>query len=230
MRDFDYTGRGTLENLEGARNYNGHIFRLIAGYCDRQSRVLDFGAGRGTYARKIGPLVEHMVAVEPDKILRDEIQKISGVSALAELPNGAEGFDLVYLINVLEHIKRDDECLDQLARVLKPGGRLFVYVPASPALFSEFDVAVGHYRRYTARSLRELASGTKLELEKLDFTDPLGWVVALVHKFLRLDPRITRWQVWLFDRAVFPVSRYLGHFTGGLFGKNILMILKKPGI
>lgn len=66
--------------------------------------------------------------------------------------------NLVLLMDVLEHVERDDRFLAELVDVLRPGAQLVVTVPAGPDLWSEHDVSFGHYRRYTLQTLRALLS------------------------------------------------------------------------
>jgi 2-polyprenyl-3-methyl-5-hydroxy-6-metoxy-1,4-benzoquinol methylase len=79
-----------------------------------------------------------------------------------ELPGRLPTYDCVLALDVIEHI--DDDCyvLQQLARLLKPNGRLIISVPALPELFSEFDEVQGHRRRYTAESVRNCVEGAGL--------------------------------------------------------------------
>ena len=76
------------------------------------------------------------------------------------LPDGvdlADGrYDLVAMLDVLEHIPGDLEALTALRPKLAAGGRILVTVPASPWLWSAHDVAHHHHRRYTAASLAEV--------------------------------------------------------------------------
>src|SRR2546423_89000 len=69
------------------------------------------------------------------------------------LPFGDGAFDVVCAFEVLEHIPDDDQALAEIARVLRPGGALVFSVPVNPALYSGFDAACEHVRRYDAPSL-----------------------------------------------------------------------------
>jgi hypothetical protein len=63
---------------------------------------------------------------------------------------------MIAMLDVLEHIRGDQEALAALAPKLAPGGRILVTVPANPWLWSPHDVAHHHQRRYTARTLRDI--------------------------------------------------------------------------
>jgi SAM-dependent methyltransferase len=64
-----------------------------------------------------------------------------------------EAYDTVVCLNVLEHIEDDLAALHNMRSLLKPGGRLLLYVPANPRLYCKIDRGVGHYRRYVLEDL-----------------------------------------------------------------------------
>ena len=72
-----------------------------------------------------------------------------------EVPAGAEHYDVVLALDVIEHIDDDSSVITRLARLTRPGGLVILSVPALPELYSEFDEVQGHRRRYTRDSLRE---------------------------------------------------------------------------
>lgn len=75
-------------------------------------------------------------------------------------------FDLILLFDVLEHISDEDSFLSALLFHLAPGGKVIVNVPAGMWAFSPYDVAAGHVRRYSIRSLRDSATRSNLEVKK----------------------------------------------------------------
>jgi len=84
---------------------------------------------------------------------------------LDQEPSLLNGYDAVFLLDVLEHIDDDLAFLRAALRHLRSGGLVVVNVPASMRFFSDYDRAVGHLRRYTAASLTTLLrqSGTEGE-------------------------------------------------------------------
>ena len=98
------------------------------------------------------------MCVEPDEGLRRDLES-QGFECRADVGQIPEGsVDYVFSLNVMEHIEDDAEMFRAIRRRLRAGGRLYLYVPAFPVLYSSMDRKVGHYRRYRVRGL-----GRKLE-------------------------------------------------------------------
>ena len=76
-------------------------------------------------------------------------------------------YDAVFLLDVIEHIDDDAAFLTAALRHLRPGGLVAVNVPASMLLFSEYDRAAGHVRRYSAGSLAELLRRCGVQVEAI---------------------------------------------------------------
>jgi SAM-dependent methyltransferase len=221
-----YSGIDTLELLESAQNYSNFLVKRILELADEHSEVMDFGAGTGHIARRIAGFVNHLVAVEPDSVLQ-KIASSRGLEVSSFEMLAAERFDVIYSLNVLEHIQNDREAIQALAQKLRTGGVVLLYLPASPFLYSAFDRRIGHFRRYTQRSAVEMFRGSGLQVETIKFHDPLGFVVAAAYRLFSRSGRVGRTSVNLFDRLVFPLSELLEVVTEQHFGKNISIVARK---
>ncbi len=116
----------------------------------------------------------------------------------------------------------------RLASTLVPGGVLAALVPACPALYGPIDRNLGHYRRYTRRSLFELAERTGLSVKKIhyvNFTGFFGWWMNA-----RVRPREiqSERQIEVFDRFVVPISSRLEAIMPPPFGQSLFAVLRKP--
>jgi SAM-dependent methyltransferase len=126
----------------------GNTLRVLRERCRRGSFVgVDFQHDGLAYARERtgSPLVQADICCAPF------------------LP--AIRFNLIGIFDVLEHIDDDRRMLDALRSWTAPGGALLITVPAAPALWSPFDVAACHRRRYTVDTLREklVEAGFRIE-------------------------------------------------------------------
>jgi SAM-dependent methyltransferase len=224
-----YTGVENLEVMREAENYNRYLLELVAHYAAGVTRVIDFGAGSGTFAVPCAAAGLDVMAVEPDDQLRALLhcQGIRTAATLEALPDDA--FEYAYTLNVLEHIPDDVAALRALRAKLLRGGRLFVYVPAFPLLFTSMDAKVRHIRRYTRTTLRAALSAAGFTIEETSYVDSLGFAATLLFKAVdngRGD--INRRMLRLYDRLAFPVSLALDNVTRRWFGKNVLALARNP--
>jgi SAM-dependent methyltransferase len=225
----DYAGISNLEVMEEAVRYNDFLFGLIHSLLRPGDRVLDFGAGTGTFARRLQAAGAAPSCVEPDEQLRARLQA-AGLAAFPDTATvGSASFDVVYSLNVLEHIADDGAALADLRRVLRPGGRLLIYVPAFMLLYSSMDQRIGHLRRYRRGPLRQLALRSGLGVENIRYADSLGFLAALGFRLLgRRDGQLALGAVRFYDRWLFPVSRALDLAVAGVIGKNLVLHAYRP--
>lgn len=131
-------------------------------------RILEVGCGTGSNIAMLQGFGT-VDAVEPDDGARALAEARSGLSIKGGyLPDGVEladgHYDLIVLLDVLEHIPADLPALKALKAKLAPGGRILVTVPAMPWLWSAHDAAHHHQRRYTARALSDVFARAGLKL------------------------------------------------------------------
>jgi len=213
-----------IEVMDEAVRYNRFLIESVAAWSRGAARILDFGAGNGRFCAVLHERGVAVEAVEPDPGLRRRIAE-HGVRAHESLQAvGPESFDGIYSINVIEHIEEDAAVLAAFRKRLRPGGRLFLYVPAFPLLFTSNDVRVGHVRRYKRGPLVRLVRAAGFEVESARYVDSIGFPATLCYRFLGskqgdLDVRAVR----LYDGLVFPVSRLLDRLLGRVLGKNLLL-------
>lgn len=140
-------------------------------------RALDVGcgpAGNSAELRELGWQVTALDYVHDSAVLA----RRRGLDALRadarSLPFRDGEFDLVLSSDAWEHIEEDDRVAAEAFRVLRPGGRLFVMVPAGMDLWSGHDVALGHVRRYERDQLVALVAGAGFRVDEV-----FGWNVLL---------------------------------------------------
>ena len=224
-----YSGRDNLEVMLEARNYNRFLMDLVARYAPETGEALDFGAGIGTFTQAVSLVHD---CIEPDAAARQRLER-DGYRAYADIGElNDEQYDYIYSLNVLEHIEDDGEVVRQLAERLKPGSRLFIYVPAFDHIRTSMDDLVGHHRRYTRGNLIRLLEAADLEVEQAAYTDFLGYFATLVFRWLDLfkkEPsgQINARMLIAYDRLVFPASRVLSVLFSRFVGKNIYAVARK---
>lgn len=196
--------------------------RIIASVLDRHhSRgtgpVIDVGCGAGGLLSTVAQHGDRVIAVEGDVGLAAVAQRRhpSADVRVGHLPAALEGLPAATLItafDVIEHLDDDVGTLRAMAARLQRDGAVCVTVPAVPLLWSEHDVANGHRRRYTARTLRGAMEGAGLTVDHLSYFNVFLFPVVLAARLLsRVRPASTRTD---FDRSAGPLDRLFA----GLFG------------
>ncbi len=210
--------------MKHAQNYNRFLRELVHRHI-HGSKVLDFGAGAGTFAIPLRDAGLSLACVEPDPDLGKTLIT-AGLATYADIDAVPRGeFDSAYSLNVLEHVQDDAGALRALFDCLREGGRVIIYVPAFNLLFSAMDTLVGHHRRYRRRELARKLEAAGFRIDTARYVDSLGFFSALAYRLLGsksgvISPR----AVSLYDRFVFPVSRVLDRLLLGSFGKNLLVV------
>lgn len=148
-------------------------------------RLLDCGAGTGVFANEMKQSCDVTVMDTFEESL-DLLRKRFSSDRVVTLENGEvplpdHSLHYITALDVLEHVPDDRKVVNGFARMLKPGGLAVVTVPASMALWSDWDVGLQHYRRYDQRQLEDLFSDEKWEMIHSSYTNvpvfPLVWLV-----------------------------------------------------
>ncbi|MBC7595562.1 MAG: class I SAM-dependent methyltransferase [Kineosporiaceae bacterium] len=132
--------------------------------------ALDIGAAAGRNTTVLEEAGWQSFALEYDES-GAALAKSRGINVMrgdaTRLPVPDNHFDLAISYDVLEHIADDVAVVEEIKRVLKPGGHVLIAVPADPRLWSEHDVAVSHLRRYTRESLSKLFEEAGFVIEEV---------------------------------------------------------------
>jgi hypothetical protein len=149
--------------------------------------LLDIGAGAGllgVFLNRDFPLATYRF-LEPIGSLQHQLESTYGASANAVRLPSYDGIDYLALLDVLEHQADDRAFLRDLLQKMARGSTLIVTVPAMNALWSGWDVALGHHRRYDRESFRRAIAGLPVEVVELSYLFPEMIPLALLRKRLR---------------------------------------------
>jgi hypothetical protein len=141
---------------------------------DKDSELVDVGAGPGF----LGDFLEARLPrlqyryIEPLEGLEKSLESRFGAAANLRDRDSFGAARYVTLLDVLEHQEDDRGFLEELARKMPPSSMLLLTVPAMPSLWSDWDVVLGHYRRYTKESLRKVVASLPLEMEEVSYIFP----------------------------------------------------------
>lgn len=219
-----------LELFAQATNWKARLRTELEPFLE--GPVLEVGAGIGATTAMLRPLTPgRWVALEPDPELahqlaaRPELDCEVTTGTLESLEPHAT-FRTVIYIDVLEHIRDDGAELARAARHLQPGGQLVVLSPAHQWLYSPFDAAIGHFRRYRRKDLLALtpAGCTPVRVRELDL---LGALLSLGNRLVARQslPRLS--QVLFWDRLVVPLGRWLDPLVAFRLGRSVLVVWQR---
>lgn len=156
---------------------------LVAGRT--ANRILDVGCGTGMFLVHLKGLgFEHLAGVEPSPNLRERFRDRT-ITLHEELPDVPA--DVVFMLDVLEHIEDDRKTLAGIHQLLEPGGACFLSVPAHPFLWSDHDERNEHKRRYSRRELREKLIAAGFRVHRISYWNLCGFLPLLVIRLLRLS-------------------------------------------
>ncbi len=231
------------------KTYWWHIGRLriieayIVSFCDvrqrQQMKILNVGSGTGgtvSLLRRYG-LVEN-VEVSDEAIA---IMKLQGIENIIKtdnnnkLPFRAKTYDMVAAFDILEHIDMHKAALQEWSRILKDDGVLIITVPAYQWLWSHHDVALGHERRYTKRTLKTVAQSAGLQVHTISYA--FAFSFPLVAGFRILDKYFGKREKTSYVGVPGWVNRLLTHMLYAEarlhkkyrlpFGSSVVAVLKK---
>ncbi len=234
-----YIGKD-LEAMSFTVNYQRWILAEFRPFLGRH--IIEVGAGTGSFSEMLlGEGPETLVLVEPSEMFA---KLTAGIGSL-ETDTGVDfhnaTFDrvaikicekqrpdsLVY-VNVLEHIEDDLAELKVIGDSLSPGGHVMIFVPALMSLYTEFDRMIGHYRRYSKLELEEKCRTAGFEIVRSRYFDLVG-IVPWFIKFKLLGSRyLNSDAVKAYDRLVIPVARRLESLIKPPFGKNVVVVARRP--
>ena len=224
-----YTGADNLEIMAVAVNYNNFLVALIANNMRPGIKVLDIGAGIGTFAKRLRDVGYDVLCFEPDQ-KQSEFIRSNGLRVTRSIEEiEKSSIDFIYSLNVLEHFADDLDALRRWFALLKPGGRMLIYVPAFQLLFSSMDRKVGHFRRYMKKELITKVRIAGFNVVTAEYADSIGFFASIAYKFLGGGSGDINLRTLIFyDRFLFPISRALDYFLHRTVGKNVFLIVERP--
>jgi SAM-dependent methyltransferase len=150
------------------------------------AKLLEIGCGTGHNLPMLGEFGQ-VEALEVDPIARGMAEKRLGRTVLSSPLPALEGvpdatYDMVAALDVVEHIPDDKAALEGISRVLKPGGKLLMTVPAHQWMWSAHDVVNHHQRRYSKRDFKRLVNESPLKLESIGYLNSLLFPLAMAQR------------------------------------------------
>lgn len=225
--------------LKESLNYQALLMKKVEPFLGKS--ILEVGSGIGTYTEQFANLgsINTVVALEQEAdfcdFLRSKQNRHISVCCLSvedfikssKHINHNWNTDTVVMMNVLEHIKDDEEILRELSRALPAKGRIILITPARQFLFSVLDENYGHYRRYDKRTISNLARKLDLNIVENSYFNTLGFFGWLMGAKLLRAKQINPLGMKLIDSLLPLQDRLEGCFQRLPFGLSLLSVLEK---
>jgi 2-polyprenyl-3-methyl-5-hydroxy-6-metoxy-1,4-benzoquinol methylase len=239
-KEIDPEGFETLRIISDAVNFNNWTYEVIKPYC--KGKILEIGSG-------IGNISDRFINNNSDITLSDirpnylSFLKQKYVSLLTEekiilmdlvdpdfnnkFQNLSGTFDTVFALNVVEHIEDDVTAVKNCYKLIKPGGKIVLLMPAFQWLYNTFDAELCHFRRYNRNSMQQLLKSSELSTEKTFYFNAGGITGWFVSGKLFHNKTIPQGQMKLFDTLV-PAFRLLDTLLIKKIGLSVIGVGRKP--
>jgi SAM-dependent methyltransferase len=230
----DY-GLEIQRRLEKATNYNRWILQTIQPYLG--SRILEVGCSIGNFTQYF---LDCSLVVALDvsekyldilKVKYDGRANLIPVHCSIDSPDalGLKDYalDTAVVLNVLEHVKDDEQALRNIFQALAPSGRLLMLVPAFPVLYGAMDLADDHYRRYSRRELGRKVTAAGFNIRKMGYMNFLGFFGWFINGRIFRRSLLPKNQLAVFNRMV-PLVAAIERRIPPPIGQSIYCIAQKP--
>ena len=232
-----YLATDEIDLLRKAKHWNRFVVdaSLTGAPTTGITRIIEVGAGLGGVTEILLDRFPDATikAVEPDdanlRALADQfaddprVETLPGTLEARRADLQAEPADLIIYVSVLEHIADHVVELKTAAELLRPGGTVAIFVPATPWLYGPIDARSGHFRRYTADELRSVVEAADFDIVHIGYVDRLGMLPYWLNYRVLNKAGVSGGSMWAFDRLFVPATRTAERFLRRVpAGKNLV--------
>jgi phospholipid N-methyltransferase len=225
-----YIGK-ELENFSIATLWRKYTLSKVSDYY-RDKKVLEIGPGVGSFSELIAKKCKSLTMVEPDyefcSILK---KKLKNNKKIIKIINGRSDnvrgkFDTIVHFQVLEHIKQDNKEITKNLNLLNENGYMLICVPSFMSLYSSFDRAIGHFKRYEKKDFDNFKLGNS-RIIKMFYLDSCGYLVYSFFKLFLNSSEPKKFMIFIWDKFFIPISFLLDFFLRYSIGKNLIVVIQK---
>jgi 2-polyprenyl-3-methyl-5-hydroxy-6-metoxy-1,4-benzoquinol methylase len=235
----DTSGAKTLDAISEADRFNKWMYETIKPFC--KGNILEIGSGIGNISTYF---IEDDLSIQLTDIRKGYCEKLKqkfagkpnllGVVSMNLVDDNFDNkfadhfntYETVFALNVVEHIKDDDLALQNCYKLLKSGGCLIILVPSYQLLYNQFDIELGHYRRYNKKKLSNLFYKNNYDIihkQYFNCAGIFGWYFT--GKILKRKT-IPKGQMSIYNSLV-PVFKILDKIIFNSIGLSTICVGKK---
>lgn len=221
-----------LENFNYASYWRKYTLNKVKRYLSNKN-VLEVGSGIGSFSEILLKHVDKLTLVEPDEEFCNLLQKkFKDSPKVEQIHNGTvskikdKKFDTIIHFHVLEHIEDDNTEILKNLDLLNDDGYLIICVPSFMSLYSKFDKAVGHHKRYTKEDFLKFDL-KKNKIIKMFYLDSSGYIIYRLFKFFLNSEYPNKYMILIWDKIFIPISILLDWILRYKIGKNLISIIQK---
>ena len=218
-----------LEYFDLASNFRDYQFQLIKNSI--KGHVAEIGPGNGVIAQKYQFYAKKVELYETSNLLFKNLNKKFKRNKKIKIFNktlkSKKTYKTIIYLDVIEHIKKDKSEIINALNHLKKNGTLIINVPAFSFLYSKFDKDVGHFRRYNKKDFKIILKDIKNISYTMKYYDSIGFMLSLLNKFFSGKKSKFMKSKILFWNSMILVSKVIDKITCNLFGKSLLLLIKK---
>jgi 2-polyprenyl-3-methyl-5-hydroxy-6-metoxy-1,4-benzoquinol methylase len=235
-KEIDTEGGQTLDVISEAIKFNEWMYKTIQNYCT--GNILEIGSGIGNISQFF---IDRKAEITLSDIrsnycqqLREKFPDAKEVLQLdlthehfdREYSKYLEQFDTVFALNVVEHIENDHTAIANCFKLLKPGGKIVILVPAYQKLYNRFDKELEHYRRYTKRSLNRIIEQNNFSIVHGQYFNAMGILGWFVSGALQENKTIPKNQMSLYNKLV-PIFKLIDKLLFNKIGLSVISVGEK---
>lgn len=233
FKEIDREGWETLNAIAEAHNFNEWMYQTIKPYCSKT--ILEIGSGTGNISRFFVETNSDITLSDIRRNYCDILRKtFPHVKEVIQMdlthPEFSKQYDRylnqyhsVFALNVVEHIKDDNLAIKNCHKLLKPGGKLIILVPAYPYLYNGLDKELEHFKRYTQRMLNPLLLENGFEITHSQYFNFMGIPGWYVSGKLQNNKTIPKGQMSLYDKLV-PLFRLIDKCLFNKIGLSVISV------
>ena len=163
------------------------IMKLLNPYFKKEAKILDIGCSSGALIKQIisnNVVKVYGIDISNDAINLSKHKGLKNVKTMdaSKLEYADEEFDVVIASDVLEHIRSDLDALKEWKRVLKPNGKMILFVPAREILWSNNDIYSQHFRRYEKKQLKDHLIKSGFSISRLSYWNFLLFIPIFAYR------------------------------------------------